>query len=76
MNDLIVLVCILWATAMTGVAWHFYSWYRRALKGGVHMCGMLVGVALGKATIEKKTNGEIVFEDADSKLTIGRWNDE
>ena len=76
MSDLIVLLCILWATAMTGVAWHFYTWYRRALKGGVRMCGMLVGVALGKATIEKSANGEIVFEDDERKVTIGVWNDE
>lgn len=76
MSDLIVLLCILWATAMTGVAWHFYTWYRRALKGGTYMCSMLVGVALGKATIEKSANGEIVFEDDERKVAIGVWNDE
>jgi hypothetical protein len=76
MSDLIVLICILWATAMTGVAWHFYTWYRRALKAGAHMCTMLVCVALGKATLEKNANGEIVFEDDERKLTIGVWEDE
>ena len=76
MSDTIVLICILWAAAMTGIAWHYYVMFNKSVKAGVRMCGMLVGVALGKATIEKKANGEIVFDSDDVTLTIGRWNDE
>lgn len=75
MSDIVVLVCILWAVSMSGIAWHYFTQYNRAMKGGVRLCAMLVSVALGKATIERDSSGDIVIESDEHKLTIGRWED-
>ena len=70
MSDLVVLIAITWACLMTGVALHFYNAYHKSMQGGARLLQMLVGLGTGSATIEKKADGSVVFEDDEHKITM------
>lgn len=70
MSDVIVLIAIVWACLMTGVALHFYNAYHKSMQGGARLLRMLVGLGTGSATIEKKSDGSVVFEDDEHRITM------
>ncbi len=70
MSDVVVLIAIVWACVMTGVAFHYYIAYNNSLKGGARLLQMLIGLGTGSATIEKKADGSVVFEDEENKITM------
>ena len=70
LSDLIVLISIVWACLMTGVALHFYNEYQKSLQGGARLLRMLLGLGTGSATIEKKADGSVVFENDEHKITM------
>jgi hypothetical protein len=70
MSDLVVLIAIVWACVMTGVAFHYYRAYDNSLKGGAKILHMLIGIALGDATIKKNADGSIVFESDEHTMVM------
>ena len=70
MSDVIVFIAIVWACLMTGVALHFYNAYHKSIQGGARLLRMLVGLGTGSATIEKKSDGSVVFEDDEHKIVM------
>lgn len=70
MSDVVVLIAIVWACVMTGVAFHYYVAYDKSLKGGARVLHMLIGIALGDATITKNADGSIVFENEEHKMVM------
>ncbi len=76
MSDTIVLICILWAVAMTGIAWHYFVLYNKSVKAGTRLIAMMIGLGTGATTFTKKDDGSFVFENDDHKMTIGRMDNE
>ena len=72
MSDTIVLICILWAVAMTGIAWHYFVLYTKSVKAGVRLMLMMIGLGTGATTFTKKDDGSLVFENDEQKMTFGR----
>ncbi len=72
MSDLIVLICILWATAMTGVAFHYFVLYNKSVKAGTRLMLMLIGLGTGATTLVKNDDGSFVFENDEHKMVFGR----
>ena len=70
MSDVIVLIAIVWACLMTGIALHFHNAYHKSMQGGARLLRMLVGLGTGSATIEKKSDGSVVFEDDEHKIVM------
>jgi hypothetical protein len=70
MSDVIVLIAIVWACLMTGVALHFYNAYHKSMQGGARLLQMLIGLGTGSATIEKKSDGSVVFENDEHRITM------
>ena len=70
MSDLDVLIAIVWACLMMAVALHFYNAYHKSMQGGARLLRMLVGLGTGSATIEKKSDGSVVFEDDEHKIVM------
>lgn len=72
MADIVVLVCILWAVAMTGIAFHYYVLFNKSIKAGTRMMMLLIGVGTGATTLTKNDDGSFCFENDEQKVTIGR----
>lgn len=72
MSDLIVLICILWATAMTGVAFHYFVLYNKSVKAGSRLMLMMIGLGTGTTTLVKNDDGSFVFENEEHKMVFGR----
>ena len=72
MSDVVVLVCILWAVAMTGIAWHYYVMFTKSVKAGTRMMLLLIGMGTGATTFTKNDDGSFCFENDEQKVTIGR----
>jgi hypothetical protein len=74
MSDTVVLIAIVWACVMTGFAFHYFVLYQHSLKGGARILKMLLGLATGDATMTKKNDGTVVFENEEHKMTMQREN--
>ena len=72
MSDVVVLVCILWAVAMTGIAWHYYVMFTKSVKAGTRMMMLMIGIGTGSTTFTKNDDGSFCFENDEQKVTIGR----
>jgi hypothetical protein len=70
MSDVIVLIAIVWACLMTGIALHFHNAYHKSMQGGARLLQMLIGLGTGSAKIEKKSDGSVVFEDDEHKIVM------
>lgn len=70
MSDVIVLIAIVWACLMTGIALHFHNAYHKSMQGGARLLQMLIGLGTGSAKIEKKADGSVVFEDDEHKIVM------
>ena len=70
LNDLVVLIAMVWACLMTGVALHFHNAYHKSMQGGARLLQMLIGLGTGSAKIEKKADGSVVFEDDEHKIVM------
>jgi hypothetical protein len=60
-----------WALLATVIAVWFHTKYGKAMRGGVVMCGMLISIAKREATIERQADGKVVFENEETKMTLG-----
>ena len=70
MSDVIVLIAIVWACLMTGIALYFHNAYHKSMQGGARLLQMLIGLGTGSAKIEKKADGSVVFEDDEHKIVM------
>ena len=62
---------LVWALLATVIAVWFHTKYGKAMRGGVMMCKMLISIAEKEATIVKDADGRVVFENEETKMTLG-----